>query len=412
MLTKFLTTTICCAAFILSAQNVTAINQFHGDECGEVPINYVRSDRQQQTVIITDYEEASTTRQSLLNEMISYGIKSFIDNNYLVKDGQIRVYSSPLDFDENVSAIVKNAIWINDLPFSELFEGFSDDVLSQASYLNDLNGRRINDAPNQSSTEANDLSLYGFQSLVFSLKESAIAEAIEFIEEYMSIDESKEDENKIKVMPAEEFEMKTIPGFENDLGSLSLNPELFSSDKRPSKKNRRKGNDFSEEVVTLLEENNRILSNYSEMFQNLQSQIDEINRRDNSDLREDMAEMRRMIADLKNEPSRGSVEAEPEYLIFEKNEYTLSEVQKARLNKTIVLLVKNPSKKALVTGYADLSGNSEYNAWLSEKRAESVKVFLKSMGVMENRIIVTYFGDTESTTSGPADRRVEVSLIN
>jgi peptidoglycan-associated lipoprotein len=388
------------------------INQFHGDKLDEVPENYVLSDVQEQTVIINDYEVANNTRQSLLNEMVNYGVKSFIDGNYLVKDSQIRVYSSALDFDENVSAIVKNAVWINDLPFSELFPGFSDDVLNQASYLTELNGRRIVDSSDQDFKKADDPSLYGFQSLVFSLKESAIAEATEFIEEYMSSDDSQNDDNKIKVMPAEEFELMTLPGFEDDLVNLSLNPELFSSDKRPSRKNRRRKNDFSEEVVTLLAENNRILSNYSELFQNLQSQIDEINRKDDTDLREDMAQMRQMIAELKNEPVRSSTESEPEFLIFEKNAYALSEVQRARLNKTIVLLVKNPSKKALVTGYADMSGNPEYNVWISERRAEAVKVFLESMGVDESRIIVTYLGDTESTTSGPADRRVEVSLIN
>jgi len=388
------------------------INQFRGDELDEVPESYVLSDVQEQTVIINQYDLASNSRQSLLNEMISYGIKSFIDDNYLVQDGQIRIYSSPLDFDENVSAIVKNAVWINDLPFSELFRGFSDEVISQASYMSELNGRRIKDNSNRSFKEANDLSLYDFQSLVLSLKVSVIAEATEFVAEYMPVDENKEGGGKVNAMAAEDFELLAFPGLEDDLGSLSLNPELFSTDRRPSRKNRKKKNNFSEEVVNLLEENNRILANYSEMFQNLQSQIDEINRRDNSDLREDMAEMRQMIADLKNEPSSNSAEAEPDYLIFEKNEYSLREVQKARLNKTIVLLVKNPDQKVLVTGYADRSGNSEYNAWISEKRAEAVKRFLASMGVQENRIIVTYLGDTESTTSGPADRRVEVSLIN
>ncbi|MCZ4410228.1 OmpA family protein [Cryomorphaceae bacterium 1068] len=383
------------------------INRFHSEPLSDVPENYVLSGFKEQTIIINEYELASNTKQSLLNQMISYGLKSFVDDNYFVENGQIRVYSSALDFDESASALVKNAIWINDLPFSELFQGFSDDVLSQASHLKELNGRRLSDPLDQ-----DDLSLYGFQSLVFSLKESAMAEATEFIEEYMSIDESQEDDNKIRVMPAEEFQLMADPAIHDNLGDLSLNPDLFASNRRPSKKNRRKKNDFSEEVVTLLEENNRILSNYSEMFQNLQSQIDEINRRDNSDLREDMAEMRQMITELKDEPSRSSTESGPEYLIFAKNEYELSEVQKARLNKTIVLLVKNPSQKALVTGYADRSGDSEYNAWISQQRAESVRVFLESMGIEGNRVVVTYLGDTESTTSGPADRRVEVNLIN
>jgi peptidoglycan-associated lipoprotein len=412
VLTKLLTTTICCAALILSAQNVTVINRFHGEPIDDVPENYVLSGVKEQTIIINDYEPALNARQSLLNQMINYGLKAFVDNNYLVKDGQVRVYPSVLDFNESASALIKNAIWINDLPSSELFPGFSDDVLDQASYLTELNGLRLIESGNQSYDEKNDLSLYGFQSLVFSFKESAIAEATNFIVDFLPDEGSQITGYQIPYLVSEEFELISSPSFEDGLGDLSLNPDLFSSEKRPSRKNRRGQKGFSQEVVTLLEANNRILSDYSEMFQNLQSQIDDINRKDNSDLREDMAEMRQMISELKDEPLRRSIDAEPEYLIFEKNKYVLTDVQKARLNRIIVLLVKNPSKKALVTGYADISGDSEYNAWISQQRAKSVQLFLENMGIESDKIIVTYLGDTESTTSSSADRRVEVLLIN
>jgi outer membrane protein OmpA-like peptidoglycan-associated protein len=396
----------------LSAQNVTVINRFHGEPIDDVPENYVLSGIKEQTIIINDYEPALNARQSLLNQMINYGLKAFVDNNYLVKDGQVRVYPSVLDFDESVSALIKNAIWINDLPFSELFPGFSDDVLDQASYLTELNGLRLIESGDQSYDETNALSLYEFQSLVFSFKESAIAEATNFIVDFLPAEGSQITGYQISYLVAEEFELMSSSSFEDGLGDLSLNPDLFSSNKRPSRNNRRGKNNFSEEVVTLLEENNRILSDYSVMFQNLQSQIDDINRKDNSDLREDMAEMRQMISDLKDEPSLIVNDEDIEYLIFDKNEFSLSQAQKARLNKTIVLLVKNPSKRALVTGYADKSGDAEYNAWISKQRAESVKNFLESMGIEKNRLVVTYLGESESTTSSPADRRVEVSLIN
>lgn len=412
VLTKLLTTTFCCAAFALSAQNVTVINRFHGEPINDVPENYVLSGFKEQTIIINDYEPSLNSRESLLNQMISYGLKSFVDNNYLVKDSQIRVYPSVLDFDESISALIKNAIWINDLPFSELFPGFSDAVLDQASYLAELNGHQIPESTDQDYNEANGVSLYGFQSLVFRLKETALAEAVSFVGGFLPMEGPQMIASQTPYLVAEEFELMSSSGYEDGLGDLSLNPDLFSSDKRSSRKNRRGQKGFSQEVVTLLEANNRILSDYSEMFQNLQSQIDDINRKDNSDLREDMAEMRQMISELKDEPSRRSIDAEPEYLIFEKNKYVLTEVQKARLNRIIVLLVKNPSKKALVTGYADMSGDSEYNAWISQQRAKSVQLFLENMGIESDKIIVTYLGDTESTTSSSADRRVEVLLIN
>jgi len=400
----------------LSAQNVTVINRFQGDAIDDVPENYVLSDVREQTIIINDYEAGFNTRQALLEQMISYGLKSYIDNNFTVIDNRVRVNSSAADFDESASAIVKNAIWINDLPFSELFNGFSDNVLNQAGYLRELNGRRILQSSDQISVSDQSVSLYGFQSLVFGLKESAISEANTFIQEFLPVESSPDVGDEWKspydYMDTEDFDLMPSPEAESELGDLSLSPDLFSSNRKSSRKNRRGRSDFSEEVLTLLENNNRILADYSEMFKSLQYQIDEINKRDNSDLREDMAQMRRMIADLKSEPLRNNSIPDPTYLIFEKNEYSLSEVQKARLNRTVVLLVKNPTTKALVTGYADLTGDSEYNAWLSQQRAESVKLFLISMGVAKSRIVVTYFGDTESTTSSPADRRVEVSLID
>ncbi|MFT5903489.1 MAG: outer membrane protein OmpA-like peptidoglycan-associated protein, partial [Flammeovirgaceae bacterium] len=51
-------------------------------------------------------------------------------------------------------------------------------------------------------------------------------------------------------------------------------------------------------------------------------------------------------------------------------------------------------------------------AWISQQRAKSVQLFLENMGIESDKIIVTYLGDTESTTSSSADRRVEVLLIN
>jgi len=407
-----LTTTICCAAFSLSAQNVTVINRFQGDSVGDIPEGYVLSDIKEQTVIINEYEPAFDTKEALLSQMISYGLKSFIDNHYTVTDGKIRVTSSALDFDENASAVVKNAIWINDLPFSELFDGFSDELLEQASMLADLNGKSLSESSSNEVLIGEKLSLYGFQRLVYGLKELAFAEALTFIDEYMPAEYDDPGDPPIVYLSSGEFEMMSNPSSEDALEELSLNPEIVPSVNSGSTKKRRRKNGFSDQVVELLEENNRILANYSEMFQSLQNQIDEINKRDYSDLREEMAEMRQMIADLRNNPVQSTSEDEIEYLVFDKNDYQLSSVQKARLNKTLVLLAKAPSQKVLVTGFADKSGDAEYNARLSRKRAESVQAFFESMGIDRERIVLTYFGDTESTTIGPADRRVEVSLID
>ncbi|MEM9050577.1 MAG: OmpA family protein [Bacteroidota bacterium] len=409
MLTKVLTTVVCCAAFALSAQNVTVVNKIRGEQADSISEDYVLSGVSEQTLRTYNYERSYANNESVLTEMISFALKAMIDKNYFVQNGVARVNYTPINFNNEGSAIVRNAIWINDLPFSDLFEGFSARVVSQAEELRNLNGTVLN----SSSSGNNSSDLYQFQTKVFELKRTSINEAIKFVERNTSQPESTEDSPHPQ-LPIDDFEMVSKPDAEDGLADLLLDPDLFNDNpKNKSRRNRKNRNQFSEQVVELLEENNRILASYSGMFQSLQSQIDEINARDNSDLRRDMAEMREMIVDLRDNPATSSVDKEElDYLIFDKNDYSLSAVQRAMLNKYIVLLAKNPQKNVLVIGYADRSGNSEYNVWISEQRANSVKRFLERMGVDSNRIIVSYFGDTESTTSGPADRRVEVSLIN
>lgn len=411
VLTKLLITALSCAALAMSAQNVTVINRLHGEPIDAVPETYVLTEVTEERFIINEYEPALRGNEALVYQMIAFGLKSFIDSNYLIKNSEIRVYASALDFDQGTSAVVKNAIWINDLPFSELFEGFSDHVLNQAVYLAELNGRELVDAADRNK-RGGDVNLYEFQSLVYKLKKSALFEVSVFLHSYLLQDEAIISDSVAPFLPLEEFELVATPSFEDKLDELSLNPEIFETAEKPQKKSKRRTNGFSDQVVELLEENNRILGDYAAMFQNLQRQIDDINEMGNSELREEVANMRQMISELKKEPVREESRGETVFLIFGKNEFSLTQAQKTTLNRAVILLAKRPSKKALVTGYADKSGNAEYNVWISQQRAQSVEQFMVSMGIDRNRIVVTYLGDTESTASTPADRRVEVSIIN
>ncbi|MET1056974.1 MAG: OmpA family protein [Pedobacter sp.] len=69
-----------------------------------------------------------------------------------------------------------------------------------------------------------------------------------------------------------------------------------------------------------------------------------------------------------------------------------------------------------VRGHADSRGRYKYNWVLSDKRAISVKDYLVSKGVKENRIITTPYGSTvpiatNSTAAGrQKNRRVEIEL--
>jgi outer membrane protein OmpA-like peptidoglycan-associated protein len=82
------------------------------------------------------------------------------------------------------------------------------------------------------------------------------------------------------------------------------------------------------------------------------------------------------------------------------------------------ILKDNPSYKVAIDGHTDNTGSDDLNQKLSETRANSVKTYLQSNGVDENRITATGYGETKpiadnKTAAGRArNRRVEMTLTN
>ncbi len=86
------------------------------------------------------------------------------------------------------------------------------------------------------------------------------------------------------------------------------------------------------------------------------------------------------------------------------------------LQKLAEYLIKNDSLNATIYGHTDNVGKPEANLQLSQRRAESVKRFLSSLGVQESRLNAEGKGDKEpkgdnNTLEGRLmNRRVEVKL--
>jgi OOP family OmpA-OmpF porin len=81
------------------------------------------------------------------------------------------------------------------------------------------------------------------------------------------------------------------------------------------------------------------------------------------------------------------------------------------------ILIKNPDVKGEVHGHTDNVGSAEYNQNLSERRAESVKKYLVSKGIVAERLVVKGYGLTmpvasNDTKEGRAkNRRVQLKEI-
>ena len=100
-------------------------------------------------------------------------------------------------------------------------------------------------------------------------------------------------------------------------------------------------------------------------------------------------------------------------IFFEFNEATLTEGSLTELLKVIHFLTINPDTKIHISGHTDDQGSDDYNMELSDKRAETVKSTMISMGITAERLESKGLGESmpitdNSSPEGKANnRRVE-----
>lgn len=85
-----------------------------------------------------------------------------------------------------------------------------------------------------------------------------------------------------------------------------------------------------------------------------------------------------------------------EDIYFDFDKSTLTPEAKAIMKEDIQILKENPNAKIRIAGYASASGTEEYNQQLSEKRADAVRTYLVSEGLIEaDRLSTIGYGETE-----------------
>lgn len=103
-------------------------------------------------------------------------------------------------------------------------------------------------------------------------------------------------------------------------------------------------------------------------------------------------------------------------VLFGVNSSSLSSPAKEQLATLAGVLNKFPDTQVLVEGHTDVTGTTEYNQTLSEKRAVAVKDYLVSQGINAARITAAGYGEqrpvaTNSTPEGQErNRRVELFI--
>ena len=104
-------------------------------------------------------------------------------------------------------------------------------------------------------------------------------------------------------------------------------------------------------------------------------------------------------------------------ILFETNSSELQSVARANIESLAKILNKYPDTNILIEGDTDNTGTDEYNQKLSERRAQSVADYQKSLGVAGSRISTVGLGELNPIASNDSDygreqnRRVEVAIF-
>lgn len=102
-------------------------------------------------------------------------------------------------------------------------------------------------------------------------------------------------------------------------------------------------------------------------------------------------------------------------IYFYYKDYALTSRAFATVDKVIQQLKRNPGKVAEVKGYTDNVGSTDYNNYLSMRRAQMTFDYMNTRGVPAGRVIVSYYGKEYPVADNtPANawlnRRVEIII--
>ena len=101
---------------------------------------------------------------------------------------------------------------------------------------------------------------------------------------------------------------------------------------------------------------------------------------------------------------------------FDFNQSAVRSEERGKLGGVAQHLAAAPADNLLLEGHCDWRGTVEYNLALGDRRAESVKQYLITLGVEVERIEIVSKGDLEALTDGTEDqmqqdRRADLIIV-
>lgn len=104
-------------------------------------------------------------------------------------------------------------------------------------------------------------------------------------------------------------------------------------------------------------------------------------------------------------------------ILFDVNSYQLKDEAKNNIKELARVLQKYDDTNVLIEGHTDASGSDELNQTLSEKRADAVADYAKTLGISGMRMAVKGYGEKQPVADNDTEegkrknRRVEIGII-
>lgn len=128
--------------------------------------------------------------------------------------------------------------------------------------------------------------------------------------------------------------------------------------------------------------------------------------------------LRRQIAELNAKQTERGLIVTLGDVLFETGRSDLKANAHTNLSKLVVFLNQQSERSLVIEGHTDNVGSDSYNQELSQRRADSVKIFLIENGVASSRITAVGQGESapvasnDSVSGRQLNRRVEIVIAN
>lgn len=412
----------------LPAQEVTVIRDYGGKRMVSDPSKYKLTGSSEHTVLIQHYELISEKDRNELVDIIIQNIDYYLDQVMEFSEGKMTLRKSDEQILMDLNLIVENNIRLYEYQVDSPFGGFSRDFLDKIDLIEKLSWDVAQVSDGNSTFNSEEMAYNYVQAQITSLKDISTSDLLDYADAHIHEHTSNEFKENFAELPADmdtaEWNVNSpLPAYDYSLAmkeeidiGLYLEPDI-APERIPKGADKR--------IVELLETNNRMISEFSKQMLDMQREMIALRqeglafqqeyagmRDDIQDLQVAMREVQESSQSVTAQPGLRPLENEENYIVrFNKNSDEISLPYRMELNEVYHLLMIDPSRKVLLTGFADISGNTEINAAISRKRALAVKSYLARKGVATSRMIVNYLGDAASVSVNAQDRKVEIAWL-